>query len=115
MDDAKSKTRRRHDDELKAMVLAECSAAGSSVARVAMSHGLNANLVHKWRRDSARSSAPAAAPSSPAGFVAVALPPAGEASRDIRIDLRRGQTFITVSWPLSTAADCGAWLRELLR
>ena len=48
---SKAATRRRHDDELKAKVLAECDEAGASVAAVAQSHGLNANLVHKWRRN----------------------------------------------------------------
>jgi len=43
-------TRRRHGDELKAKVLAQCEEPGASVAAVAQSHGLNANLVHKWRR-----------------------------------------------------------------
>lgn len=27
-----------------------CAQPGSSVARVALSHGINANVVHKWRR-----------------------------------------------------------------
>ena len=50
MQDAKPATRRRHDADLKARVLEACAAPGASVARVAMAHGLNANLVHKWRR-----------------------------------------------------------------
>lgn len=50
-EDAKRRTRRRHEAGLKQRVLAECAVAGASVAKVAMAHGLNANLVHKWRRD----------------------------------------------------------------
>jgi transposase len=42
--------RRRHDDALKQRVLDECRQPGASVARVALSHGLNANLVHKCPR-----------------------------------------------------------------
>ena len=43
--------RRRHADELKARVLAAPRAEPSaSVAAVAQARGLNANLVHKWRR-----------------------------------------------------------------
>jgi hypothetical protein len=34
---------------------------------------------------------------------------------DIRIDLRRGATLMTITWPSSAAADCAAWMRELLR
>jgi transposase len=40
--------RRRHSTELKARVLADCNEPGASIAAVALSHGLNANLVRKW-------------------------------------------------------------------
>ncbi len=50
MSDAKPASRRRHDAELKPQIIAACAASGASVAQVAMSYGLNANLVHKWRR-----------------------------------------------------------------
>ena len=46
----KSKSRRSFDDQFKARVLAECQRPGASVASVALANGLNANLVHKWRR-----------------------------------------------------------------
>ena len=42
--------RKRHSAELKAQILAECAVPGASVARVAMSHGINANVVHRWRQ-----------------------------------------------------------------
>ena len=48
--DSKHATRRRHSAELKDEVLAACAEPGASVAAVAQAHGLNANLVHKWRR-----------------------------------------------------------------
>ena len=41
--------RRRHSDELKARVLAACDAPGASISGVALTHGLNTNLVRKWR------------------------------------------------------------------
>jgi transposase len=40
--------RRRHGAELKAKVLLACREPGASIAAVALSHGLNANLVRKW-------------------------------------------------------------------
>ena len=40
--------RRRHSAELKSKVLAACIEPGASIAAVALSHGLNANLVRKW-------------------------------------------------------------------
>lgn len=48
---SKGAKRRRHSDELKAKVLSECGEPGASVAAVAQAYGLNANLVHKRRRE----------------------------------------------------------------
>ena len=121
MEVAKAAARRRHNPELKSRVLSECAVPGASVAAVAMSHGLNANLVHRWRRLAAagasRASAKIVPPTSAEmGFVAVPLPAAtAPALPDIRIELRRGATSIAVTWPIGAAAECASWLGELLR
>jgi transposase len=117
--------RKRHSAELKAQILAECAVPGASVARVAMSHGINANVVHRWRQlvreggstlvKMPMSRAMAAAGD---GFVPLTVvdPPAAAAQAGaIRIELRRGPTALTIRWPVSAATDCAAWLRELLR
>ena len=110
--DSRKIPRRRHSAELKAQVLSECAQPGVSVASVAMSHGINANVVHKWRRLAHAG----AAPLRVASFVPVALPaPTCEASADIRMELRRGATSMTITWPAAAAGDCAAWMRELLR
>ena len=54
------------------------------------------------------------AKTAPPAFVPMALP-TKNAAPAIRIELRRGATAITVSWPTEAAADCAAWMRELLR
>ncbi len=46
---SKSAPRRHHSAELKAKVLAACAEPGASLSGVALAHGLNANLVRKWR------------------------------------------------------------------
>jgi transposase-like protein len=46
----KKRVRRTHSLELKAQILAQCEVTGASVAKVAMLHGINANVVHGWRR-----------------------------------------------------------------
>jgi transposase len=118
---SKGTKRRRHGDELKAKVLIECDAPGASVAAVAQAHGLNANLVHKWRRQGRRrAAAQEAAPleDKVAGaFVALQLPAPTmpQPVRDIRIELRRGATTITIAWPDQAAGECATWLREWLR
>ena len=78
MAQARGRARRRHSTELKAQGLAECAVAGASVAAVALSHGLNANLVHRWRRlAEGREVGPGLAVSQ--AFVALPLTPSDSA------------------------------------
>jgi transposase-like protein len=42
--------RRSYSKSFKAQVIHECSQPGASIANIALSHSLNANLVHKWIR-----------------------------------------------------------------
>jgi transposase len=115
--DSKTVARRRHSARLKADVLAACTAPGASVAAVALAHGLNANLVHKWRRNQARPVVARRAAGALGEFIALPLrtPPASETQPDIRIELRRGPTTVTVNWPMAGAGECAAWLRDWLR
>lgn len=63
------------------------------------------------------------APTGQRQFIALAIPaaeatsapPAKLPAADIRIEARRGDLQVSVSWPSSAAADCVTWLRELLR
>lgn len=108
--------RRRYDAVLKAQILAECERPGASIAAVAMAHGINANLVHKWRARAMRGQGTAdAAPA--AFFVPVPIPSAGTTavSAELRIELCRGPLKAVVSWPMSSVSECAAWLREVLR
>lgn len=117
MEQTKPVARREHDAELKKQVLAECATPGASVARVALEHGLNANLVHRWRRIAqGRERGPHATPTA-AQFVSlpIAASPIESMPADIRIELRRGATSISVSWPTRAATECAVWLREWLR
>ncbi len=111
-EDTKGRSRRRHDKDLKRQVLAQCAVPGASVAQVAMAHGLNANLVHKWRRELQPVAHAAAA------FVPIAVPAptvAHEAPQHIELELHRGTLSVRVRWPMLGAAGCAAWLREILR
>jgi transposase len=90
---------------------------GASVAKVALAHGLNANLVHKWRRRSDAASG-AVTQTRQSAFIPLTMAPAQitqTSARDIQIEVRRGATAVTVSWPVAAAAECAAWMRELLR
>ncbi len=108
-------TRRRYDDELKAQVVAECGAPGASVAKVAMSHGINANVVHRWRQLACETRVPALGRTSEFVAVSLAAPPVAAPARDIQVQLRRGATAMTITWPVSASAEFAGWIRELLR
>jgi transposase-like protein len=113
--------RRFYSPELKSQVVAQTQLPGASVAGVALAHGINANIVHRWLRERAGQMAMAQS-----GFVALSLSPGngkpaqpGDESvrpeQDIRIELRRGATVVNITWPVAQAGECAAWMRELLR
>ena len=86
-----------------------------------MASGVNANLARRWVIDAercaeggARLLARASGVAQTPAFVPVQLP-CTPPTPDIRIELRRGATAITVHWPSAEAAQCAAWMRELLR
>lgn len=135
----RSGPRRRHSDELKAKVLAACDEPGASISGVALAHGLNTNLVRKWRcgrgaKLAGTAITPAAASKAAlshgttAEFLAIEMPaPAKAEARAaaeptaaapigaplIQIELRRGRLHLNVRWPAVAAHDCRAWLSEL--
>jgi len=43
--------RRTHSLEFKRSAVEESNQIGASIAGVAMAHGINANQLHKWRRE----------------------------------------------------------------
>jgi transposase-like protein len=111
--------RRNHSAAFKAQVVASCRQTGVSIAAVAMGNAVNANLLRRWIIEAEQHPDTASLPgvqvaTQAPSFVAVALS-APVAPQDIRIELRRGQTTINVAWPSNAAADCAAWMRELLR
>ena len=124
---ANQKPRRRYSDDFKAQVVAACAEPEASVSAVALSFGLNANLVRQWQRGRGytASGTPAAQATAAPQFVALSLPapalPAPSAGvraaapEAIRVELKRGTLAVSVSWPASAAAECAALLRELLR
>ena len=111
--------RRIHSNEFKAQLVAACRPAGVSIAAVALANGIGVNRARRWvvaaERRSGSQLAALASSVVPAAFLPLALPPAAPAPADIRIELRRGATAISVSWPCTAAPECAAWMRELLR
>ena len=112
------RVRRFHSAAFKAQVVAACSVPGVSNAAVAMAHGINPNLARRWVRDAEqikKSTLIEPMNQAVAAFVPVQMPAPEQPAADIRIELRRGATAISVSWPCSASAACAAWMRELLK
>ena len=113
--------RRFYSPELKRQVVQTCAHRGASIAAVALQHGINTNIVHRWIREHSQGTLVI----QPQAFVPVTLsiepepvatkPVAVAATAEIRMELRRGTSSVTVMWPSELAGDCGAWLREWLR
>jgi hypothetical protein len=96
------------------------------MAAVALTNGLNANLLRRWvvteeqaqraERNEPVSAPPARLDIDNGSFIPLQVEaPVLRGGPPISIELRRGATVIKVAWPLPAAADCAAWLRELLR
>ena len=112
--------RRYYSPQLKTEVIQECRQSGASVAGVALAHGINANIVQRWLHKEKRAALLLHAQS----FVPVTLEQASQAlpvqtgpsaRPDIRVEVQKGSSTITVNWPLEGAASCSAWLRVWLR
>ncbi len=117
MQDTAGRRRRRYSAAEKAEILDACAQPGASVAGVALSFGVNANLVHRWRREAKGRPTLPPARRELAEFVplTMAAAPSEASAGEIRIELRRGACTVSVAWPTSAAAECAAWLRDLVR
>lgn len=110
--------RRRFSREFKAGIVTECLQPGTSVSRIALDNGLNANMLRRWisearRAGDLRSTSPS--------FVPVSLPATADSTAhsrtrpgSIRIEIPRGNGTVVVEWPVEQAHQCAVLLRELL-
>jgi transposase len=112
--------RRLHSAQFKAELVQACRGTGVSIAAVALAHGVNANLLRRWVNEAERGgTAVTVRPPAPRSMPTPAFVPLKveqpAVPQDIHIELQRGTTTVTVSWPAAAAAECAAWMRELLR
>ncbi len=108
--------RRFYRPELKLQVVGACALPGASIAGVALQHGINANIVHRWLREHSQGTLV----NRPQTFVPVTLsttsePATAQPTADIRIEVKRANSTIVVHWPLAGGAACVQWLRECLQ
>ena len=102
--------------------VAECAEPGASVAKIVMAHGINANVVHRWRKLARCGDAKAALKTGefitlPLTTAPAPVPPTATdpAVPDLQVELRRGAITMSITWPTSAAAEFALWTREVLR
>lgn len=98
--------RRRFSKAFKAKIVATCDQPGASVAGVALANGLNANLVHRWRRLAKDKTTVSAQPD----FLPVSL---STAASDTAASVIIKVNGVKLHWPLSHIDQSIAWLRAL--
>ena len=119
--------RQRYSSEFKSEVIAQARQPHVSIASVALSHGLNANLLRKWIQDAdpnyvtkrqarlTARSGPVPSADRPA-FLPIAFSDTPKSdSQSIEIEVTKGHTVIKVKWPIRASAPCLIWLRELIK
>lgn len=105
--------------------MAICQQPGVSIAALANSHAMNANVLHRWLKEHQRSGrhqlisprpsgAPVAAAHSPA-FIPLKLPTVVHEPCGIKVELRKGALSMTVTWPLGAVADFTQWATVILK
>ncbi|WP_269621369.1 MULTISPECIES: transposase [Zhongshania] len=104
--------RRQHSLQFKEQVVAASYASDTSVARVAQQFKINANLVHKWRRQfeakaAGRDDFIKVAPRIPTRTLSTSSPDA-----TLKIELSSPLGPVTIHWPMSGLADLASWLKS---
>ncbi|PMV22758.1 MULTISPECIES: IS66-like element accessory protein TnpA [unclassified Pseudomonas] len=100
--------RSSYPKSFKAQVVQECLQPGASISSVAISHGINANVIRKWLplyRDQPPATLPA--------FVPVKVAPKRQAESSVIIELPFGEQIFTVKWPASDPEGCVRFVRGL--
>lgn len=100
-----------YDPEAKQELVEACLRPGVSVARLALEHGVNANLLRKWI-DRYRSGSSMAAVASVPAFIPVLPAPAVTPHREIELDVTLANG-IRADIKGMTCEDAGALLATL--
>ena len=101
--------RQRYSQAFKAKILAACEQPGVSVASVALANGLNANLIHKWRR--LAKAQPSKQPEQ-ADFLPIPMTTSGNnPSPDTTVMVE--VNHLKIHWPMAHIDHAISWLRLL--
>jgi len=120
-------THRTYTRQFKAELVVACQQPGASIAAIALQHGMNANVLHRWLKEHERDGRHrligpdplgVAFPTSPGpAFIPLKLPTGmlEPTACDIKVELRKGPVSMILTWPASAAADLAHWTRAILK
>lgn len=120
-------THRTYTRQFKAELVAACQQPGASIAALASSHAMNANVLHRWLKEHARDGRHELKRAEPAGtasamshapaFIPVKLPVVlhEPTISEFKVELRKGALSMTVTWPVCAAADFAQWTKSILK
>lgn len=119
------RTRRTYSPQFKTELLTACNQPGTSIAALALQHGMNANVLHRWLKEHRRGTPLLSDGASTPAFIPIDLtvsqPVLGSDGQpsapppNIRIELQHHAMTVTVHWPVDAAGACAQMLRALLR
>ena len=124
---SRPQTHRTYTRQFKAELVAASQQPGASIAAIALQHGMNANVLHRWLKEHAldgrhRLIRPdplgVAVPSSPVpAFIPLKLPTTRHepAACDIKVELRKGAVSMILTWPASAVGDLAQWTAAILK
>ena len=125
--------RRTYTRQFKAQMVAQCLQDEVSLASLAVEHGMNPNVLHRWVTEHERyghhclsdddlaprkqTALTVSAPQAAAPFISVPFSAPSQPVSDapIHLELKRGASTVSISWPVSAASQCIELLREWLR
>ncbi|MGO4003389.1 IS66-like element accessory protein TnpA [Pseudomonas fluorescens] len=98
--------RSSYPKSFKAQIVYECLQPDATISGVAVSHGINANVIRNWM-PLYRDQPPAMLPA----FIPVKSMPKRPIETSAVIDLPFGNQSITVKWPTSDPEGCSRFVR----
>lgn len=114
-------------------MVAQCLQDGVSLASLAVEHGMNPNVLHRWvteheryghhilsdadRQEQGPTPPMVSVPESATPFLPVPLSPRPSpvGNEAIRLEFKRGATTVCIFWPVGAAAQCTELMRQWLR
>lgn len=108
-------------------MVAACQQPGVSIAALAGSHAMNANVLHRWLKEHAHSGRHQFNVASPSGtqiatlpapaFIPVRLPAVRHEPSvpALKVELHKGALSMTITWPINATSDFAQWTALILK